>query len=72
MSWWVLDSPDYRESSSRVSLLSNVSLLVGRLLPRMLLQKGLLVVEAGETCLELPMENVIDSGPLDLCVRLPN
>ena len=66
MSWWVLDSPDYRESSSRVSLLSNVSLLVGRLLPRMLLQKGLLVVEAGETCLELPMENVIDSGPLDL------
>ena len=67
MSWWVLDSPDYRESSSRVSLLSNVSLLVGRLLPRMLLQKGLLVVEAGETCLELPMENVIDSGPLDLC-----
>jgi len=66
VSWWVLDSPDYRESSSRVSLLSNVSLLVGRLLPRMLLQKGLLVVEAGETCLELPMENVIDSGPLDL------
>jgi len=67
VSHWVLDSPDYREPSSRVSLLSNALPLVDCLLSHMLLQKGLLTLEAGEICLELPMENVIDSGPLDLC-----
>ena len=72
MSRWVLDSSDYREPSSRVSFSSNTSPLVDHLLSCMLLQKGLLALEVGETCLELPMENVIDSGPLDLCVRLPN
>ena len=61
MSRWVLDSPNYREPSSRVSLSSNTSLLVGRLLWHMLLQKGLLTLEASEICLELPMENVIES-----------
>ena len=67
MTCWVLGSLDYHEPSSRVSLSSNASPLVGRLLSRMLLQKGLLALEADETCLELPMENVIDSGSIDLC-----
>ena len=67
MSCWVLDSPNYHEPSSRVSLSRNASPLVGCLLPRMLLQKGLLALEADEICLELLVENVIDSGPLDLC-----
>ena len=63
---WVSDSPNYREPSSRVSLSRNTSLLVGCLLPRMLLQKRMLALEASEICLELSMEVVIDSGPLDL------
>ena len=67
MSRWVSDSPDYREPSSRVSLSRSTSPLVGRLLPRMLLQKRMLALEASEICLELSMEVVIDSGPLDLC-----
>ena len=65
MSRWVSDSPDYREPSSRVSLLRNAPSLVGRLLPRVLLQKRMLALEASEICLELSMEIVIDSGPLD-------
>lgn len=67
MSRWVSDSPDYREPSSRVSLSSDAPLLVGRLLPRVLLQKRMLALEAGEICLELSMKEVIDSGPLNLC-----
>ena len=67
MSRWVLDSLGYREPLFRVSLSSDASPLEGRLLSRMLLEKGLLDIEAGETCLELPIENVINSGPLELC-----
>ena len=65
MSRWVSDSPDYREPSSRVPLSRNTSPLVGHLLPRMLLQKRMLALEASEICLELPMEVIISSGPLD-------
>ena len=65
MSRWVLDSPDYREPSSRVSLSHSTSPLVGRLLPRMLLQKRMLALEASEICLELPVEAIISNGPLD-------
>ena len=67
MSHWVSDSPDYREPSSRVSLSSNAPPLVGRLLPRVLLRKRMLALEAGEICVEPSMEVVIDSRPLDLC-----
>ena len=65
MSRWVSDSPDYREPSSRVSLLSDAPPLVGRLPPRVLLQNRMLALEASEICLELSMEIVIYSGPLD-------
>ena len=67
MSRWVSDSPDYREPSSRVSLSRSTSPLVGRLLLRMLLQKRMLALEAGEIYIELPMGVVISSGPLDPC-----
>ena len=67
MSHWVSDSPDYREPSSRVSLSSNTPPLVGHLLPRVLLRKRMLALEAGEIYIELPMGVVISSGPLDLC-----
>ena len=67
MSHWVSDSPDYREPSFRVSLSSNAPPLVGRLLPRVLLRKRMLALEASEICVELPMGVVISSGPIDLC-----
>ena len=67
MSRWVSNSPDYREPSSRVSPSSNAQPLVGRLLPRVLLRKRMLALEAGEIYIKLPMGVVISSGPLDLC-----